>query len=49
MKKIFYNLLFISTITFAQREVKVGDFNKITSFDKIDVNLIPSKESKVIL
>jgi hypothetical protein len=34
---------------FSQVEKKVGDFNKVTTFDKIDVLLIPSKENKVIL
>jgi hypothetical protein len=49
MKKIIYSLLIISSITYAQTEKKVGDFTKVTSFDKIDVTLISSKENKVIL
>ena len=49
MKKIIYSLLLISSITFAQTEKKVGDFTKVSSFDKIDVQLIPSNENKVIL
>jgi hypothetical protein len=49
MKKIIYSLLLISSIAFAQTEKKVGDFTKVSSFDKIDVQLIPSNENKVIL
>lgn len=49
MKKLVYSLLFISSIALAQTEKKVDDFNKVTSFDKIDVLLIPSTENKVIL
>ena len=49
MKKIIYTLLFISSISFAQTEKNVGDFNKVTSFDKIDVLLLPGTENKVIL
>ena len=49
MKKIVFSLLFISSICFSQVEKNVGDFNKVTSFDQIDVVLIPSSENKVIL
>ena len=49
MKKIIYTLLFISSIAFAQTEKNVGDFNKVTSFDQIDVLLLPGTENKVIL
>ena len=49
MKKIVYFLFFISSITFAQVEKKVADFNKVTSFDQIDVTLIPASENKVVL
>jgi hypothetical protein len=49
MKKIIYSLLLISSITFAQSERFIGDFNKVTSFDKIDVVLISGAENKVIL
>lgn len=49
MKKIIYSLLLISSIAFAQTEKKVGDFTKVTAFDKIDVTLIPSTENKVKL
>lgn len=49
MKKIVYTLLLISSIAFSQTEKKVDDFTKVSSFDKIDVQLIPSNENKVIL
>ncbi len=49
MKKIFFSLLVISQIAFSQTEKEVGDFNKVTSFDKIDVLLVPSNENKVVL
>jgi hypothetical protein len=49
MKKVIYSLLLMSSLTYAQTEKKVGDFTKVTSFDKIDVTLISSKENKVIL
>ena len=49
MKNIIFSLLLISSITFAQTEKNVGDFTKVTAFDKIDVTLIPSTENKVKL
>lgn len=49
MKKIVYSILFISSISFSQTEKEVGNFNKVTSFDKIDVVLVPSSENKVLL
>lgn len=49
MKKIIFSLLIFSQITFSQTEKKVGDFNKVTSFDQIDVILIQGNETKVIL
>ncbi len=49
MKKLVYSILFISSITFAQIEKKVGGFTKVTSFDKIDVLLIQGNENKIIL
>ncbi len=49
MKKIVYSLLLISSIAFSQTEKSVGDFNKVTAFDQIDVTLIPGKENKVLL
>ncbi|WP_298140683.1 head GIN domain-containing protein [Flavobacterium sp.] len=58
MKKIIYSFLLVSSIAFAQtdtsnselaKQKSVGDFNKVTSFDQIDVLLIPSDENKVVL
>ena len=49
MKKLVYSLLFISSLGFAQIEKKVGDFNKVTAFDKIEVVLVASNENKVVV
>lgn len=49
MKKLVYSLLLISTIGFSQIEKEVGDFNKVTTFDQIDVRLIQGTENKVVL
>ncbi len=49
MKKIVFSLLLISSLTYSQTEKKVGDFHKVTAFDQIEVQLIPSEENKVIL
>lgn len=49
MKKIVFSLLVFSSIAFGQTVKNVGDFNKVTSFDQIDVLLIKSNETKVIL
>lgn len=49
MKKIVFSLLLLSSAVFSQVEKKVGEFNKVTSFDQIDVLLIPSDENKVVL
>lgn len=49
MKKIIYSFLLVSSIAFSQTKKNVGDFNKVTSFDQIDVLLIPSDENKVVL
>jgi hypothetical protein len=49
MKKIICSFLLISSIAFSQAEKSVGDFNKVTSFDQIEVLLIPSDENKVVL
>ena len=49
MKKIIYSFLLTSSIAFSQTEKSVGDFNKVTSFDQIEVLLIPSDENKVVL
>lgn len=47
MKKLVFSLLLISTVAFAQEIKNVGDFNKVTSFDRIDVFLVSSDENKV--
>lgn len=39
----------ISQINFGQITKKLGDFNKVTSFDQIDVRLIQGTENKIIL
>ena len=51
MKNTFLTFIACSIflISNAQTEKKVGDFTKVSSFDKIDVQLIPSNENKVIL
>jgi len=49
MKKLVYSLLVFSSVAFGQTKKEVGDFNKVTSFDQIDVFLIKSDENKVIL
>lgn len=51
MKYIFLNFLVFSifTISYSQTEKNVGDFTKVTSFDKIDVTLVPGTENKVLL
>ena len=50
MKKIVYSVLFISSLAFSQKEVAVGNFTKITSFDQIDVLLIKTEGTpKVVL
>jgi hypothetical protein len=47
MKKLTLTVLLISTIAFSQVERSLGDFSKVTSFDKIDVVLIQSNENKI--
>jgi hypothetical protein len=49
MKKFVYSLLVISSIAFGQTEKNVGEFNKVTSFDQIDVLLVKSNENKVVI
>ncbi len=49
MNKIVLSLLFVSAFGFSQIEKTVGDFNKVTSFDQIDVLLVKANENKVIL
>ncbi|MCA0348457.1 MAG: head GIN domain-containing protein [Flavobacterium sp.] len=49
MKKIVFSLLIFSSIAFGQVHKNLGDFDKVTSFDKIDVMLIPSSENKIVI
>jgi hypothetical protein len=49
MKKLVFSLVLMSSIAFGQVEKKVDDFNKVTSFDQIDVMLIQSNENKVVI
>ena len=51
MKKTFLTFITCSIFSFgiAQTEKNVGDFTKVTAFDKIDVNLIAGSENKVVL
>ena len=49
MKKIIYSILLLSSIAFKKKKKSVGDFTKVTSFDKIDVELVLGTENKVIL
>lgn len=49
MKKLVISLLLVSSLAFGQVVKEVGDFSKVTSFDQIDVFLIPSTENKIQL
>ena len=51
MKNTFLTFMACSIFSFgvAQTEKNVGDFTKVSSFDKIDVQLIASNENKVVL
>lgn len=49
MNKIGFFLVLLATKFLFAQEKNVGDFNKVTAFDQIDVMLIPSDENKVIL
>lgn len=49
MKKIVFSLLLISSMAFSQVEKNPGDFHKITSFDRIDVMLVPAQENNVVI
>jgi Putative auto-transporter adhesin, head GIN domain len=50
MKKLVtLSFVLISNLFFGQITKKLGDFNKVTSFDQIDVRLIQGKENKIIL
>ncbi|MGC4040911.1 MAG: head GIN domain-containing protein [Flavobacterium sp.] len=47
MKKLIFSLLVFSSLAFGQVEKRPGDFHKITSFDQIDVFLVPGNENIV--
>jgi hypothetical protein len=47
MKKLVFSLLLVTSISFGQIEKKPGDFHKVTSFDRIDVMLVPGNENRV--
>jgi hypothetical protein len=47
MKKLVFSLLVFSSMAFGQIEKRPGDFNKVTSFDQIDVMLVPGNENIV--
>lgn len=49
MKNVVYSALFFIALSFGQVEKNVGDFDKVTAFDQIDVLLVKSNENKVIL
>ena len=49
MKKVAVAFLLITSVAFSQVERSLGDFSKVTSFDKIDVLLIQSNENKIII
>ena len=50
MKKIACLLVLLSAQTgFCQVTKNLGDFHKVTSFDQIDVTLVPSDQTKIIL
>ena len=50
MKKIVVIVaVLLSQVTFSQVTKSVGEFNKVTSFDKIRVNLVASNEDKIVL
>ncbi|AWM13643.1 DUF2807 domain-containing protein [Flavobacterium sediminis] len=49
MKKLFFTTLLVSSLAFSQVEKKLGDFDKVTSFDQIDVQLVKGNENKIII
>jgi hypothetical protein len=49
MKKLTLTFLLITTAVFSQVERTLGDFTKVTSFDKLDILLIQSNENKIII
>ncbi|WP_339834815.1 head GIN domain-containing protein [uncultured Flavobacterium sp.] len=49
MKKLAFTFLLITTVAFSQVERTLGDFTKVTSFDKLDVLLIKSTENRITI
>ena len=49
MKKILFSLLVFSSIAFGQVTKNLGDFDKVSTFDQIDVMLIQSSENKIVI
>ena len=50
MKKLItFSFVLICNLIFGQITKNLGDFNKVTSFDKIDVRLLQADENKIIL
>ena len=49
MKKLTLIFLFLTATTFSQVEKNLGDFNKVTTFDRIEVLLIPSSENRILI
>jgi Putative auto-transporter adhesin, head GIN domain len=50
MKKIFLiTFIFLYSFGFSQITKNVGEFNKVTSFDKIDIILIKSNKNQIII
>lgn len=51
MKQIFLNIIafLIFSFSFSQVEKNLGEFQKVTTFDQIDVQLIKSSENKIII
>lgn len=49
MKKLAFTFLLITSVAFSQVERTLGDFSKVTSFDKLEVLLIKSTENKITI
>lgn len=49
MKYFVFIAVMCGSFAFSQIEKEVGNFNKVTAFDKIDVVLIQSNQNKVVL
>ena len=49
MKNIIVILIVLTQFSFGQITKNLGDFNKVTAFDQIEVSLIKSQENKIIL